>query len=245
MGTDRTAIITGAGKRIGRAIAEALLADGWTVVAHVHRHDDIVPNEAVKVVADLAQTDCAERVFAGCAGLPPARLLVNNAARFSNDGFGTFKAEEFYAHMAINVLAPALLSEAFAFNHRSGDGLIVNLLDAKLAAPNPDFLSYTLSKHALAALTDLSARAYASRGIRVNGIAPSLMLPSAGQSDANFAAMHAHNPLGRGVTADDVVDAIRYLMGAGAVTGQTLVIDGGQQFMALDRDVQFLPTGDE
>ena len=240
MDEPRTAIVTGAGKRVGRHIAEALIADGWTVVGHVHHDEDAVPEGAVKVVTDLAEIDCAKRIFAVAAGLPPVRLLVNNAARFSNDGIGNFEVDEFDAHMAVNVRAPAMLSEAFAFNHKGGDGLIVNLLDAKLAAPNPDYLSYTLSKQALAGLTDLSARAYSTCGIRVNGIAPALMLRSPGQSDGNFAAMHAHNPLGRGVMPDDVVTALRYLIGAATVTGQILTIDGGQRFLALDRDVQFL-----
>ena len=139
---------------------------------------------------------------------------------------------------------PALLSEEFAARQSGGDSLIVNLLDAKLAAPNPDFLSYTLSKQALAGLTELSARAYAKRGVRVNAIAPSLMLRSAGQSEANFKAMHSYNPLGLGIGADDVFAAISYLIDARGVTGQTLVIDAGQGFMALDRDVQFLELGE-
>jgi NAD(P)-dependent dehydrogenase (short-subunit alcohol dehydrogenase family) len=116
----------------------------------------------------------------------------------------------------------------------------VNLLDAKLAAPNPDFLSYTLSKQALAGLTELAARALAPRGIRVNGIAPALMLRSTGQSEENFEAMHAKNPLGRGVEAADVIGALRYLVGARCVTGEVIVIDSGQRFLGLGRDVQFL-----
>ena len=120
------------------------------------------------------------------------------------------------------------------------DSLVVNLLDSKLASPNPDYLSYTLSKQALAGLTELAARALAERGIRVNGIAPGLMLQSSGQSEENFKAMHAGNPLGRGVEAADVVGAIRYLIGARCVTGELLVIDSGQRFLALNRDVQFL-----
>ena len=242
---DRTAIVTGAGKRVGRSIAGALLADGWTVVAHVHHPDDSVPAGAVKAVADLADPDCAARIFCVADALPPVTLLVNNAARFAHDGFGAFDVEEFSAHMAINARAPLLLSEAFAERLPGSDGLIVNLLDAKLAAPNPDFLSYTLSKQALAGLTGLAARAYADRGIRVNAIAPALMLRSAGQSEENFAASHALNPLRRGVSPDDVVGALRYLIDAPAVTGQTLVIDGGQQFMALGRDVQFLVSKDD
>jgi NAD(P)-dependent dehydrogenase (short-subunit alcohol dehydrogenase family) len=236
----RTAIVTGAGKRVGRAIAEALLADGWVVVAHVRHDDDSVPHGAIRTVADLASADCATRIFAAAEGLPPVRLLVNNAARFAHDGFGGFDAGEFDAHLAVNVRAPVLLSEAFAARHAGGDALIVNLLDAKLAAPNPDFLSYTLSKQALAGFTQLAARAYAADGIRVNAVAPALMLRSAGQTEANFAASHTLNPLGRGITPHDVTAALRYLIEASAVTGQTLVIDGGQQFMALGRDVQFL-----
>ena len=159
----RTAIVTGAGKRVGAEIAQALIADGWSVVAHVHHDEDPVAEGAVKVAAELVDRDCAERIFAAAAGLPPVRLLVNNAARFAWDGFGEFNPREFDAHMAVNVRAPTLLIEAFAAAHRGdGDALVVNLLDAKLAAPNPDFLSYTLSKRALAGLTELAARALAA-----------------------------------------------------------------------------------
>jgi NAD(P)-dependent dehydrogenase (short-subunit alcohol dehydrogenase family) len=241
MGPERTAIVTGAGKRIGRAIATALLEDGWRVIAHVHHDSDDVPDSATKVVADLEDPGCAETIFAAAKGLPPVRLLVNNAARFAWDGFGDFDGSELSAHMAVNVRTPALLVEQFAAVQAEGeDSLVVNLLDSKLAAPNPDYLSYTLSKQALAGLTELAARALAPRGIRVNGIAPGLMLQSSGQSEENFEAMHANNPLGRGVEAADVIGAIRYFVGARCVTGEILVIDAGQRFLALGRDVQFL-----
>lgn len=237
----RTAIVTGAGKRVGAAIARALLSEGWTVLAHVHHQDDEVTDGATKVVADLASPDSASRILAAAAGLPPLMLLVNNAARFAWDGFGEFGVDEFDAHMAVNVRAPLLLIEGFARAHEGPDDrLVVNLLDSKLACPNPDFLSYTLSKQALAEATELAARALAPRGIRVNGIAPGLMLRSPGQSEENFEAMHAANPLGRGVEPGDVVDALRYLIGARCVTGQVLTIDSGQRFLALQRDVQFL-----
>lgn len=241
MAKQRTAVVTGAGRRVGAAIATALLEDGWIVLAHVHRIEDAVPEGALSVAADLADSDCAERIFAATAGLPPVRLLVNNAARFAWDSFGAFSAEEFAAHMAINVQAPALLVDRFAREQSDiEDALIVNLLDSKLAAPNPDFLSYTLSKQALAGLTDLAARALAQRRIRVNGIAPALMLRSSGQSEENFKAMHANNPLRRGVDPEDVVNALRYLIAATAVTGQIITIDSGQQFLGFERDVQFL-----
>jgi NAD(P)-dependent dehydrogenase (short-subunit alcohol dehydrogenase family) len=241
MQQDRTAIVTGAGKRVGAEIARALIADGWSLVAHVRRDGDPVADGAVKVAADLADPGCAERIFAAAAGLPPVRLLVNNAARFAWDAFGAFDAQEFDAHMAVNVRAPLLLTQAFAAAHDGdADALVVNILDSKLAAPNPDFLSYTLSKQALAGLTEIAARALAPRGIRVNGVAPALMLPSAGQSEENFAAMHGANPLRRGVEPGDVIAALRYLIQSRAVTGEVLTIDGGQRFWSLERDVQFV-----
>ncbi len=234
----RTAIVTGASKRVGRAIADALLADGWAVVAHVHHEGDEVPEGAVAVAADLAEMDCAARIFAAADGR--VDLLVNCAARFVDDALATFDGAEFDSHMAVNVRAPGLLTRAFAEQAGDDGGLVVNVLDSKLSAPNADFLSYTLSKIALAGLTELSARTLAAKKIRVNGIAPALMLRSEGQDDANFEAMHCFNPLQRGVEPSDVVGALRYLIDATAVTGQTITIDGGQRFWALERDVQFL-----
>jgi NAD(P)-dependent dehydrogenase (short-subunit alcohol dehydrogenase family) len=236
-----TAIVTGAGKRVGAEIVKALLAEGWTVIAHVHDPADPLPDGAIAAVADLAESDCAERIFAVAGGQPPVRLLINNAARFAFDGFGEFQPEEFDAHMAVNARAPALLIDRLAREQdRESDALIVNLLDSKLAAPNPDYLSYTLSKQALAGLTELAARALAPRGIRVNGIAPGLMLRSSGQSEENFRRMHADNPLKVGVGPEDVIGAIRYLIGARSVTGQVLWLDSGHRFLARERDVQFL-----
>jgi NAD(P)-dependent dehydrogenase (short-subunit alcohol dehydrogenase family) len=234
------AIVTGGGKRAGRTIVERLLGDGWTVVAHVRSPEDEVPAGAVRAIADLADPSCAEAVLAACPAQPD--LLVNNAARFAHDDLHAFSVSEFDAHMAVNVRAPALLTAAFAGVERGGTGdrLIVNILDAKLAAPNPDFLSYTLSKAALASLTELSARALVGQGIRVNGIAPALLLQSAGQSAENFAATHAHNPLKRGITPHDVVRALRFLLDTPTLTGEVLTLDAGQRFQSLPRDVQFL-----
>lgn len=233
--------MTGAGKRVGAVIAGALVERGWSVVAHVRREADEVPFGAAKIVADLADRGCAKRIFAAAEALPPVGLLVNNAARFAHDGFGDFSPAEFDSHMAVNLRAPLLLTAAFAAAHEEGeDGLIVNMLDSKLAAPNPDFLSYTLSKQGLAGFTQLAAQAFAGRGIRVNGIAPALMLRSSGQSGDNFEKMHERNPLRRGVRPEDVVRAIDYLVETSTVTGEVLTIDGGQRFAAPPRDVQFL-----
>lgn len=237
---EQSAIVTGAGKRVGAHIVRALVSEGWEVFAHVRAEKDDVPPGANKVVADLIDPDCASKIFAATSGAPPVRLLVNNAARFSFDAFGNFDIDEFDRHMTVNVRAPALLIERFAKLHREGDALVVNILDSKLSGSNPDFLSYTLSKHALGALTELAARSLGTAGIRVNGIAPALMLRSNGQSEENFEAMHANNPLRRGIAPDDVVDAIRFLVGAKGVTGQVITIDSGQRFLSLPRDVQFL-----
>ena len=234
----RTAIVTGGGKRVGAAIVRALLADGWQVVAHVHHDGDDVPDSAVRAVADLASEDIAARLFAAAPG--PVALLVNNAARFAEDRLGAASGDEFDAHMAVNARAPMLLIDEMARRHKGGEALVINMLDAKLAAPNADFLSYTLSKYALAGLTEVAARALAGTGIRVNAIAPALMLRSGEQDEANFARVHAHNPLRRGVEVDDVVAALRFLIDSPSMTGQTLGIDGGQRFMNLPRDVQYL-----
>nr|WP_314447431.1 SDR family oxidoreductase [uncultured Sphingomonas sp.] len=235
----RVAIVTGAGKRVGRVLAEGLLADGWQVVAHVRSPRDDVPAGAIRVAADLAGgQQAAATILAACPAAPS--LLVNNAARFAADSLDDFSADELAAHMAVNVAAPALLTAAFAAAGGEGDRLVVNILDAKLAAPNPDFLSYTLSKAALATLTLLSAQALAEKGIRVNAISPALMLLSEGQSAENFAVTHRFNPLQRGVEPADVLRALQFLVDSPALTGETLTLDGGQRFWRLPRDVQFL-----
>lgn len=234
MTEQKTAIVTGSGKRVGAAITQALLDDGWRVVGHVHHEADEVPDGAIRIAADLTSPDAAAAIINSAGPVP--RLLVNNAARFAQDRFGAISPAEFDAHMAVNARAPALLIDAFAAAAGHG-GLVVNMLDAKLAAPNPDFLSYTLSKQALAGLTELAARALAPRGIRVNAIAPAVMLPSGEQT--NYDAVHALNPLGVGVEVNDVIRALRYLIESPAVTGETMIIDGGQRFMQLARDVQF------
>jgi NAD(P)-dependent dehydrogenase (short-subunit alcohol dehydrogenase family) len=179
--------------------------------------------------------------MAGLDGLPPPRLLVNNASRFVFDGADDFTAEGWDSNLAINLRAPALLSQAFAARAEGG-GLIVNLLDAKLASPNPDFFTYTVSKTGLAGLTDLCARAWAGRGIRVCGIAPAVTLVSGEQK--NFEAVHALNALRRGVRVEEVVAALRFIIATPTLTGQTLTLDGGQRFLGLPHDVQLLESKD-
>ena len=140
----------------------------------------------------------------------------------------------------MNLRAPAFLSQRFAAEAGEGGGLIVNLLDAKLAFPNPDFFTYTVSKMGLAGLSELSARAFAARNVRVCGIAPSVTLVSGPQSRENFEKVHKLNALRRGVDVKEIVAALRFLVATPTITGQTIMIDGGQRFLGLGRDVQFL-----
>jgi len=238
-----TAIVTGGAKRIGAEIARALAADGWHVLIHYNRSGTEAEALAAElggasiVGAELADPSAAETILAALDGLPPARLLVNNASLFANDDIGDFTPESWAAHLDVNLRAPALLSRAFAAH--AGEGLIVNMLDAKLAAPNPDFFSYTISKMGLAGLTELCARAFAP-GIRVNAIAPSVTMVSGPQSRANFDRVHGLNALGRGVRVEEIVAALRFIVATPSLTGHTILLDGGQRFLSLPRDVQFL-----
>ncbi|MEK9899494.1 MAG: SDR family oxidoreductase, partial [Rhodospirillaceae bacterium] len=142
--------------------------------------------------------------------------------------------------MAVNLRAPAILSRAFAAQvPEEGDGVIVNILDQKLVNPNPDFLSYTLSKHGLAALTEMTAVSFGPH-VRVCAVAPGLTLPSGDQPRDQFEAVHGRTPLARGSRPEDIAGAVLYLADARAVTGETILVDGGQHLVPSARDVMFL-----
>jgi len=239
----RTAIVTGGAKRIGAELVRALAADGWHVLIH-YRHSRAEAEalaaevgDAAIVAADLADPGAAETILDAAAGLPPLRLLVNNASLFAPDAIADFTPASWAAHLDVNLRAPALLSRAFAA--RAGRGLIVNMLDAKLAALNPDFFSYTISKIGLGGLTELCARAFAP-DIRVCGIAPSVTMVSGPQSRANFEKVRSMNALGRGVDVSEIVAALRFIVATPTMTGHTILLDGGQRFLSLPRDVQYL-----
>ncbi|HEV2569286.1 SDR family oxidoreductase [Sphingomonas sp.] len=245
-GQPRTAIVTGGARRIGCSISRALAADGWHVLIHHHsstREAAELADElgASTVQADLADPATPSRIVAALDGLPPPALLVNSAAGFELDQFDDFTAEHWDRHMSVNARAPALLTQAFAKAVPEGqNALVVNLLDAKLAQPNPDFFTYTIAKAAFAAVTELSARVLAARNIRVCAIAPSVTLVSGLQTRENFDQVHRLNALGRGVTVEQIVEALRFVIATPTLTGQTITLDGGQRFLGLQRDVQFL-----
>jgi NAD(P)-dependent dehydrogenase (short-subunit alcohol dehydrogenase family) len=249
-GFPRTAIVTGAAKRIGAVLARALAADGWHVLIHCNRSRaeaealcaeiERAGGSASVVAANLAEASAAEMVFAAARSLPPVGLLVNNASIFEYDTHADFTLDRWQHHQDVNLRAPALLTRALAEALPEGlNGLVVNLLDVKLFALNPDFYSYTVSKYGLLGLTELSARALAPR-IRVNGIAPAVTMVSGPQSRENFEAAHTHNPLRRGVTAEEIAAALRFIVASPTLTGQVITLDAGQRLMGMPRDVAFM-----
>ncbi len=231
---NQTAIVTGGAKRIGAEIVRALAADGWHVVIHCHNsraEADALAAEignAVVVAADLADPAVGDRIVAAAKALPPLALLVNSASRFAYDRIEDFDPADFDTHMAVNLRAPALISRAFAAALPEGSeaALVVNMLDAKLASLNPDYFTYTLSKIGLEGLTELTARAYAPR-LRCVGIAPAVTLVSGPQSRENFEAVHALNPLRRGVAVAEIVAALRFIIATPTFNAQTITLDGG------------------
>jgi len=170
--------------------------------------------------------------------------VVNNASRFEQDDAHSFTAAALAAHMASNAAAPVLLAQALAqhLEGRGTEGAVVNLLDQKLWNPNPDFFSYTLSKAALEAATTLLAQALAPR-VRVVGVAPGLTLTSHLLSQERFEQLHQLSPLGRSSTPEDVAHAVRFALENRALTGTTLLVDGGQHLMKFDRDFSLMPDG--
>ncbi|MBL6615718.1 MAG: SDR family oxidoreductase [Reyranella sp.] len=248
------ALVTGAAVRVGRALAMALAADGWFVFVHHHQSTaearqtvaDITAagGRAKAVRADLSSARQAEALIDKCRarnvrGGVELTCLVNSASLFKLDRAPTAKADDFDRHIAVNLRAPLLLSQALARQLPDGQtGVIVNLLDQKLYNLNPDFLTYTLSKVGLQGLTKVLAQALAPR-VRVAGIAPGLTLRSGSQTDQRFAEQHAENPLRVGVTVEDLVRALRFILQTPSYTGDTLIVDSGEHLSGRPRDIAF------
>jgi NAD(P)-dependent dehydrogenase (short-subunit alcohol dehydrogenase family) len=246
----RVALVTGAGKRIGRAIALGLAADGWDLALHFHRSQTEAEALAAQISAlgvraaavrcDLGNADQTAGLIAVCErALGAVTCLVNNAALFEYDDLASFDAEKWQRHMDVNLRAPLLLAKAFAAQIPDGvTGCIVNLLDQKVFNLNPDFLSYTIAKIGLEAATRVLAMALAPR-VRVCGVAPGITLVSGEQTAVGFARAHRLAPLGRSSDVEDIADTVRFVVNAGAMTGTTIVVDGGQHLWPSRRDVQF------
>lgn len=245
-------LVTGAARRLGRAIALELAAQGHDIALHHRGHADeaqatLAELRALGVRAEPFGADLADE--AATRALLPAAVqrlgrvdaVVNNASLFEPDDAASFGHAAMASHWRCNTAAPILLAQALHTHvaARGAEGCVVNLLDQKLWNPNPDFLSYTLSKAALREATVVLAQALAPR-VRVCGVAPGVTLPSGDMSEAEFAAAQRLTPLGRSSSVEDVARAVAYLLGARAVTGTTLLVDGGQHLAAQSRDVVHL-----
>ncbi|WP_028227657.1 SDR family oxidoreductase [Paraburkholderia ferrariae] len=257
----RVVLVTGGARRIGRALALGFAARGWDVAVHFGDSraaaDEVVAQiealgrRAVALPADLAdEAQVAQLVPACTAALGRPVCVLNNASRFEEDTARDFGRDVGYGKllhlMAINVGAPLVLARALyettpeaAATDESLRTCVINVLDQKLYNMNPDYLSYTLTKAALANATVALAQALAPK-VRVVGLAPGLTMQSGDQTPEGFAAAHRMTPLGHASRPADLVEAALYLAGASGVTGTTLVVDGGQHLVPLSRDVMFL-----
>jgi NAD(P)-dependent dehydrogenase (short-subunit alcohol dehydrogenase family) len=247
----QVALVTGAGKRIGRAIALGLARAGWDIAVH-YRASEREAEETLGAIralgrracllqADLAVEDDVRALPARAAqALGRVTCIVNNASLFEYDSATTFSPQLLASHMQANLAAPLLLAQALhAATPQGSQAVVINLLDQKLYNLNPDFLSYTLSKAALQTATTMLAQALAPT-VRVVGVAPGITLVSGDQTEDGFAKAHTATPLGRSSTPGDIADAVVYAANARALTGTTLLVDGGQHLVPLARDVMFL-----
>ncbi len=234
-----TALVTGAARRIGRAIALDLASHGWAVAVHHHAAGadatavvaeiTAAGGRAVALAADFGrESEVASLLPRAAAALGPIGLLVNNAAVFEPDLVDSATRESWDAHLEVNLRAPFVLIQALAAALPPGAGAcVVNMLDQRVWNLTASFVSYTVSKSALWALTRSCALALAPR-IRVNAIGPGPTLQSARQTTAEFERQCAAMPLGRGTTPEEICQAVRFILGAPAMTGQMIVLDGGQ-----------------
>lgn len=256
--TEKRALVTGAARRLGRAMALYLAGRGHDVAVHFNGS----AAEAAEVVADIRrlgrnavalQADLTRE--AGMQALLPAAadalggpltLLVNNASIFEEDGIGTATRESWDRHIESNLRAPVVLTQCFAAQaprairdprgEALSSALVVNILDQRVRKPSPHFMSYTIAKMGLWAFTRTAAQALAP-DIRVNAIGPGPTLPSARQSESAFEAQRAACLLGRGSDAADITAALGYFLDAVAVTGQLLCVDGGQHLAWKTADI--------
>lgn len=256
----RTVLVTGAALRLGRHIAVSLAASGWRVAVH-YRHSQ---PEALNTVAL-----CEAMVGAGTSAAFEADFddeaavrallarvvahfgtvdaVVNSASLFEHDDAASFGFARLEKHLRSNTAAPIVLAQALhqhlhdraAAGDSEVQGAVVNLLDQKLWNPNPDFLSYTLSKAALEAANTLLAQALAPR-VRVVGVAPGLTLTSPFLTPDKFDQLHRLSPLGRSSTPDDVAATVKFALDNRSITGTTLLVDGGQHLMKFERDFSLM-----
>jgi NAD(P)-dependent dehydrogenase (short-subunit alcohol dehydrogenase family) len=248
-------LVTGAAKRLGREIALMLAGSGWDVAIHYRGSDaearataaDCAARGAARAEtfrADLSQESAVRALVPQViARLGRIDAVVNSASVFEHDTVAEFSLDFLDAHLHVNTGAAILLAQALHAHlvERDGRGAVVNLLDQKLHNLNPDFFSYTLSKAALEAANTMLALALAPH-VRVVGVAPGLTLGNPMLDDARFEQLHKLSPLGRSSTPADIAHAVKFALENPALTGTTLVVDGGQHLVRQSRDFALMPA---
>lgn len=236
---NRTALVTGGGHRLGRAIALELARAGFDIAVHCHTSTEAAEEtrtqvqalgqRAIVLTADLAREDDVNRLIPQTiAAFGTPGVLVNNASRFDRDEWHNVTRASWDAHLEPNLRAPFVLIQAFAQAlPAGGEGVVINMIDQRVWSLTPHFVSYTLSKAALWALTQTMALALAPN-IRVNAIGPGPALPSPRQTGDQFARQSASVPLGHGTGPEEVARAVLSILSLPAMTGQMIALDGGQ-----------------
>jgi NAD(P)-dependent dehydrogenase (short-subunit alcohol dehydrogenase family) len=240
------ALVTGAARRIGKAMAEGLAKDGHPVVIHYHFSADAAEKLAGEINAaggraaaigcDLGDPAERDKLIAKAAEpFGPLGVLINNASIFKPDTPGAPDAKQWHDHFAVHVEAPAFLSAQFAEQLPEGtDGNVINMIDERVWRLSPQFYSYSLSKSALWTATRTMAVAFAPR-IRVNAIGPGPSLKEEGQSEAEFLAAQKSLPLQHSPELAEFQSAVRFILGASSMTGQMIALDGGKHLATADQ----------
>jgi NAD(P)-dependent dehydrogenase (short-subunit alcohol dehydrogenase family) len=234
------AIVTGAARRIGAAIARRLAAEHFALVLHASPASEPEAQaeaarirdgggQAIALACDLADLDAGSILFREAErAFGPVTLLVNNASLFEPDAAADFASDLFDRHIAVNLRAPLLLAQQMRrllpANH---EGAIINVIDQRVLRPNPMYFTYSIAKSALWSATITMAQAFAPR-IRVNAIGPGPVLPNMYEGAEAFAEEAAALPLKRAASLDDICEAVIYLARARSVTGQLIAVDSGQ-----------------
>ena len=241
------ALVTGAGKRIGRALALTLADAGYDVAVHYNSSakdaEEVVSlieakgRKAAAVGADLSsETQTSKLIGAAVKAVGPLSVLVNSASVFEHDDVSSMTRESCDLHMEVNARAPLKLAQDFAAQAPK-ESLIVNLIDQRVLKLTPQFLSYTASKSVLFTFTKTLAQGLGPKGVRVNAIGPGPTLRNPRQSDADWARQNAATVLGHGAAPEDICGALLYLLSARSVTGQMIAVDGGQHLAWRTEDV--------
>ena len=241
-------LVTGGGKRIGAAIVRRFADEGWHAVIHCN-HSRVeaealaaaLPSAEV-VQCDLIDSEAAIAMIESLAArLDDWRVLVNSASVFVPDEASGLDPETSRISMRINAVSPVRMAQAFLAHARSKAGRrVIDITDQKLANPNPDFFSYTMSKHALAATVPMLAMADARPDDRTYALAPGAILPSYDQQSQEFEVSGRLNLLRRLTGADEIADAAFFLAQGWLASGSTLFVDSGQHLLSQPRDVLFL-----